>query len=189
MNRDIKRLLSSIDEVPWSRVEHAYGPATDAPDLIRALTSPDVKVRDHAWSELHGNLWHQGTIYEATAYAVPFFVELLNEQTTPGKNEVLVFLALLFTGRSYWDVHQHLAITQAETRKPGFQQKLDEELTWVESTKKAVVKGREIYLGLLQVGDLGARIAAAYLLGLIGASDIDTLEEVIKSPERPIFEE
>jgi hypothetical protein len=63
MNGDFQRVFSAIDQVPWSEVVHAYGPATDIPDLIRALTSPDVKTRSDSWYELHGNLWHQGTIY------------------------------------------------------------------------------------------------------------------------------
>jgi len=58
-------------------------------------------------------------------------------------------------------------------------------MAWVVATKTAVTEGRDVYSGLLQGGDLGARIAAAYLLGLIGASDIDTLEGVMKAPEGP----
>jgi hypothetical protein len=181
MNGNFQRVLDAIDAVPWAKIEHAYGPAADVPDLIRALTSPDVKVRNDAWYELHGNLWHQGTIYEASAHAVPVFLELLKAPTTPEKNRVLVFIALLFAGRSYWDVHQHLKITQRLTAKPGFQQKLETELAWVAATKDAVVKGREIYFALLRSKEVGTQIAAAYLLGLIGASDIDTFEEIIRT--------
>src|ERR1700693_3000677 len=67
MNDDLEKFFSAIDSVPWPRIEHAFGPATDVPDLIRGLTSPDVNVQNDAWSKL----WHQGTIYEATSYAVP----------------------------------------------------------------------------------------------------------------------
>jgi hypothetical protein len=69
MNDDLEKLFSAIDSVPWPRIEHAFGPVTDIPDLIRSLTSPDVNLRNDAWSKLHGNIWHQGTIYEATSYA------------------------------------------------------------------------------------------------------------------------
>src|ERR1700723_484477 len=67
-----------------------------------------------------GYIWHQGTIYEATSYAVPVFLELLRQPGT-GKHDILAFLALLFTGRSSLDVHQHTALLQSEVRKPGFQ--------------------------------------------------------------------
>src|ERR1700733_5592944 len=43
-----------------------------------------------------GYIWHQGTIYEATSYAVAVFLELLRQPATPGKHDVLAFLALLF---------------------------------------------------------------------------------------------
>lgn len=184
MKDDLQSLLEAIDRVPWAKVEHAYGPATDVPGLIRALTSPDVKVRNDAWYELHGNLWHQGTIYEASAYAVPIFLELLKKPTTLGKNQVLVFLALLFTGRSYWDIHQHLEIAETEKAMPDFRQKLETELSWVAATKGAILAGREVYFGLLRSEEVATQIAAAYLLGLIGASDIDTLEEITKTDER-----
>src|SRR5580700_6613850 len=120
------------------------------PRLDPGLTSPDVNVRNDAWSKLHGNIWHQGTIYEATSYAMPVFLELLRQPATPGKHDVLAFLALLFTGRSGGDVHQHTALLQSEVRKPGFQQRLEQELAWVQATKDAVVKGRETYLGILE---------------------------------------
>jgi hypothetical protein len=58
---------------------------------------------------------------------------------------------------------------------------LEQELAWVQATKDGVVKGRETYLGILEGDNSGVKIAAAYLLGLIGASDFDTLEEIIKS--------
>jgi hypothetical protein len=128
MNDDLEKLFSAIDSVPWPRIEHSFGPATDVPDLIRGLTSPDVNVRNDAWSKLHENIWHQGTIYEATSYAVPVFLELLQQPATPGKHDVLAFLALLFAARSYWDVHQHTALLQSEVGKPGFQQRLEQEL-------------------------------------------------------------
>jgi hypothetical protein len=131
------------------------------PDLIRSLTSPDVNLRKDAWSKLHENIWHQGTIYEATSYAVPVFLELLRQPATPGKHDILAFLALLFTGRSGGDVHQHTALLQSEVRKPGFQQRLEQELAWVQATKDAVVKGRETYLGILEGDNSGGEIAAA----------------------------
>ncbi|HWO29881.1 MAG TPA: hypothetical protein VNO32_13895 [Candidatus Acidoferrum sp.] len=64
-----------------------------------------------------------------------------------------------------------------------FQQRLEQEVAWVQATKDGVVKGRETYLGILEGDNSGVKIAAAYLLGLIGASDFDTLEENIKSAE------
>jgi hypothetical protein len=82
------------------------------------------------------------------------------------------------------DVHQHSALLRSAVGKPGFQHRLEQELAWVQATKDAVVKGRETYLGILEGDNLRVKIAPAYLLGLIGASDFDTLEEIIKSAEK-----
>jgi hypothetical protein len=172
-----------LDAVAWAKIEHAYGPAVDVPDLIRALVSPDAKIRGGAWYQLHGNLWHQGTIYEATAYAVPFFLQLLKSEKVPGKQEILIYLARLFLGRSYWDVHKDLTSSRQEVAKPQFAETLRTELSWVDATKQAIRVGRETYLQLLQGRDIGPRIAAAYLLGLIGESENEILEQIAESSE------
>lgn len=61
---------------------------------------------------------------------------------------------------------------------------MEQELARVQATKDAVVKGRESYLGMLEGDNSGLKTAAAYLFGLIGASDFDTLEKIIKTAER-----
>ena len=70
-------MLNKLDEINWKELEHAYGPAEDVPGQIRALASTDPQVREKAQYELWGNIIHQGTIYQATSYAVPFLIELL----------------------------------------------------------------------------------------------------------------
>ena len=61
--------------------------ATDVPRNLRALAFGDEQERKQALHALHGNIWHQHTIYEATAFAVPFLVELV--QNTPDQEEIL----------------------------------------------------------------------------------------------------
>lgn len=183
MNEDFREVFSAIDEVPWPNLTHAYGPAIDIPHLIRALTSPDLKVRNESWYELHENLWHQGTIYQATAHAVPIFMRLLENPSTAGKYEILAYLALLFTGRSYWDVHKDLEISRSIGSRPDLEPQLERELQWVAATKRAVIEGRDQYLSLLKQGDPGTKVAAAYLLGVIGAVDIDALEAITEAAE------
>jgi hypothetical protein len=99
--------LAGLYDVPWATVEHAYGPATDVPSLLVALTgSRDQQER--AMYELHGNIWHQGTVYEATSYAVPFLARLVLTEPPPLRDEVLNLIADIATGSSYLDVHQDL---------------------------------------------------------------------------------
>jgi hypothetical protein len=65
-------MFEGMDLVPWHKLKHAYGTADDVPGLIRALASSSTETRKEAYLEFHGNIWHQGTMYEATPYAVPF---------------------------------------------------------------------------------------------------------------------
>jgi hypothetical protein len=69
-------MLEGLDEISWSQLEHAYGDASDVPVLIRQLLSKDNAIVDKAVYELFGNIWHQGTVYEASATAVPFLQEV-----------------------------------------------------------------------------------------------------------------
>ncbi|MFC8916880.1 hypothetical protein ACFT5C_14025 [Streptomyces sp. NPDC057116] len=70
-----------IDDIDWAALEHAYGPAGDVPGLLCAAGSPDARVRDEAMEDLVSSLCHQGTIYSATAAAVPFVARLALEGT------------------------------------------------------------------------------------------------------------
>ncbi|MER6319070.1 hypothetical protein ABT237_35750 [Streptomyces sp. NPDC001581] len=69
---DLVHALDGLDARPWSSLSHAYGSAEDVPDLLRALTGADVDAADEALSELYGSVLHQGTVYAASAEAVPF---------------------------------------------------------------------------------------------------------------------
>src|SRR5687768_7299244 len=69
--------LSEIHSIDWSAVLHAYGPATDVPELLLKLARGEDfdKVTYALW----GNLFHQGSTFEASGVAVPFFYAMLRE--------------------------------------------------------------------------------------------------------------
>ncbi|MEU6276315.1 hypothetical protein ABZ871_28475 [Streptomyces populi] len=101
------RSPAELDDVRWSDLTHAYGPAEDVPELIRALYEDDEEAADEAVHELYGNIHHQGTIYRASAPAVPFLAHAVLH--APGKREdLLMLLAVLadhspgFTGSPHW---------------------------------------------------------------------------------------
>ncbi|WP_284987668.1 hypothetical protein [Arthrobacter sp. fls2-241-R2A-172] len=75
--------LDELDHVDWSRLQHAYGKGvvslegsnaslSIAGDVARSLAAlrdaPSFAIGDG----LYSNVCHQGTVYEATAHAVPF---------------------------------------------------------------------------------------------------------------------
>lgn len=88
-------MLEGLANIDWSQLHHAYGEASDVPILIRQLLSNDKIVVNKAIYELFGNIYHQRTAYEASAYAVPFLKELLNtpEITRDTKMSIACLLA------------------------------------------------------------------------------------------------
>ncbi|WP_392966619.1 hypothetical protein [Streptomyces sp. LN245] len=88
------RSPAELDDVRWSDLTHAYGSAEDVPELIRALYEDDEEAADEAVYELYGNIHHQGTIYQASAPAVPFLAHAALH--APGRREdMLMLLAVL----------------------------------------------------------------------------------------------
>lgn len=74
--------LAELYRVPWEVLAHAYGTGPCGPgldfDVAAALRSlGDDDALDEAADALFSNICHQGTIYEATAYAVPFLAALV----------------------------------------------------------------------------------------------------------------
>lgn len=86
-------VLDGLPLVQWPRLHHAYGPADDVPDLLRALVEPDMataaihgaatragrSISDHVKWVLWGNVFHQGTRWQVTASVVPYLVEILRD--------------------------------------------------------------------------------------------------------------
>lgn len=91
-------MLAGLNAIDWSKLHHAYGEAADVPDQIRSLLSDDKKVRNNAMYELCGNILHQGTVYEASAYAVPFLQELLESPDTLDGASIAALLAQMACG-------------------------------------------------------------------------------------------
>ncbi len=89
----------------------------------------------------------------------------------------------------FWDVHKSTSILRGEVSKPGFEEKLKAELECVAAAKAAINAGREIYVQQLHEIAVEPKIAAAYLLGLIGEDDgedereLSVLEEIARSCE------
>jgi HEAT repeat protein len=157
-------MLEKLDSIDWSSLSHAYGEASDVPDIIRALASDDPETREEAISELHGNIWHQGTVYEATPYAVPFLIELLKADTVKGKDAILGLLSSIAEGSSYLDVHQDMDYFFGERDTLEFSVKLAQEFDFVRLSHEAVVEGLPVYLALLSDADVETKLWSLYTL-------------------------
>ncbi|MFE4797299.1 hypothetical protein ACFRFL_19870 [Streptomyces sp. NPDC056708] len=73
---ELAPFFADVDAQPWAELQHAYGSAADVPDCLRALAGDDEHAASEAISELYGSILHQGSVYEATARAVPYMAQL-----------------------------------------------------------------------------------------------------------------
>ncbi|MEE1737829.1 hypothetical protein PUR49_15145 [Streptomyces sp. BE147] len=73
---DLAPFFAELDARPWADYEHAYGSAADVPDCLRALAGDDEEAADEALGDLYASILHQGSVYEASAQAVPFLARL-----------------------------------------------------------------------------------------------------------------
>ncbi|MFC8080106.1 hypothetical protein ACFUN8_31780 [Streptomyces sp. NPDC057307] len=90
---DLAQIFADLDAQPWAEREHAYGSADDVPDQLRALASDDAEEAEEALYELYGNIVHQGSVYEATAHAVPYPARLAAAGVRPA--DMLLLLGFI----------------------------------------------------------------------------------------------
>lgn len=85
-------MFEGLNAIPWADLPHAYGSGEEVPVWLRQLTSDDEQVRQRAMGKLGSSIYHQGSLYPATAYAVPYLIALLQEPTVQGKEAILGLL-------------------------------------------------------------------------------------------------
>ena len=73
----VAKSLEELNSVNWAKLTHTYGRADDVPNLLRRVASDNEPTRDQAIWNLYGNIFHQGSRYQASPHAVPFIFGLL----------------------------------------------------------------------------------------------------------------
>jgi hypothetical protein len=159
-------MLRRLDAVDWAAVGHAYGLATDVPDLVRALRSPDPTAREGAQGALVGTIVHQGTRYAATAPAVPFLAELALAPDTPDRHRLVVLLTCAAVGYDQASLPAGIVEGSLEelartTNTPGDEQTYG---PWALAAYQAVQAAVPSLLPLLDHDDVRLRRAVAHLL-------------------------
>ncbi|NJC40770.1 hypothetical protein GGQ87_001028 [Brevundimonas alba] len=74
-----------LEDAAWSELTHAYGAASDTPELLRrAAASPGQQPPDaEPFFSLWSSLCHQGDVYSASYAAVPHLVEIAFDAPEP----------------------------------------------------------------------------------------------------------
>lgn len=156
-------MQEKLSSIAWSELSHAYGRADDVPQLVRDLASPDKEVRGLALGKLYTNIYHQGTVYQASAYTAPFLIELVQYEEVPERDCILLLLACLAEGNAYH--RQHMQYYSDERKHdPTFQRELGEQVFWVDRTHEAVKNGMPTYLRLLEHQSVQIRMSVIHLL-------------------------
>ncbi|MFJ1709757.1 hypothetical protein [Kitasatospora sp. NPDC088346] len=84
-------ILAGLDEVDWAYLDGGAGVL----DGIRALCGEDEKVWEKALSGLFNSVFHQGSRYQASPFAVPFIARLAVAGPQPVREELMWLLTRL----------------------------------------------------------------------------------------------
>jgi len=130
-------LLAGIDDLPWDRIVHVYGRASDIPALIRRLGT-----KDHAAAEEQLLHWleHQDSLSQATPFAVCFIVHMLNAGRVKKPAAVRRLLKHVHDAAQFQiDAHgkprvalDWYSLLSEERLWPKFKSKRDDEIYWEE---------------------------------------------------------
>lgn len=149
-------MFEGLDAVPWKNLAHAYGSAKDVPKWLWQLASSEAHVRQEAINDLGGSLCHQGFLCPATAYAVPFLIELLQEPTVQGKDEILDLLAWIAIAEPFderpWRKNRTIPDIVVPAHIP------------FKDAHAAAEAGIPVYISLLDAPELNVRMQAASVL-------------------------
>ena len=164
-------MLDGLDAVDWASLSHAGGEATDVPGLLRSLLSADPTVREGACYQLLGIICHQGTVYTASAAAVPFLYEMLTAHEVQDKAKIAYLTASIANGYGYLEVHaasgRGEAIWRELFRNKGesFEDAVAREVAEVGSVRHAASAGLHHLLPFLGEGESMIRWEIAVSLG------------------------
>ncbi|MDO6388455.1 hypothetical protein [Uliginosibacterium sp. 31-12] len=86
--------MLSLDSPRWSELEHAYGPASDIPSLLKQLADlPEDDGNGEPWFSIWSALAHQGDVYSASFAAVPHVVNYLSSSPLKADSSFFQFPA------------------------------------------------------------------------------------------------
>ena len=172
-------MLNDLELVPWQSLRHAFGDAREVPRLLRDLGSSEREQRQTALKDLFACLLHQGSVYEATARAVPFLFELLADPSTPERSWIAFLLASIGDGQGYLKVHTGLDEERwrqlLAERGTTLEAELEREDEVVRGVRLAIGRGVEQLLPFLHDSQSEIRAAIARAAGQFPARAAELL--------------
>ncbi|MDP5208574.1 hypothetical protein [Microbulbifer sp. 2205BS26-8] len=93
-------MFDKIDSVNWEQLQQAHGNAEHVPSAIKNLISEDAKTREASYWQLDNHIVLQSDLYEASFYAIPFLIEILQSDTSLGRDYVYDLLFEIANGHA-----------------------------------------------------------------------------------------
>jgi hypothetical protein len=197
-------MFEELAAIEWHAVGHAYGPADDTPEHLRALLAEDNDAFEHSLDELWASICHQGSVYEASCAAVPFLIEILRHVSDNRKARLLYLLAGLAHRDFYAD--RDLRILNIGWWPIGSEQRHEwwsvgqfladgnefHAAQWTRLGHEQVAEGIPLYRNFLRQSDPIVTVPSLYLLSAFreaGAEVIEPVSALLEAPEIDIFVE
>ena len=76
---NMKTTHLTIEEIPWARMVHWYGRASNYPKYFQQIRTGTEEQRNIALDRIKNTIEHQDTIIQVTPIALPFIYQLLLE--------------------------------------------------------------------------------------------------------------
>lgn len=96
LHAPLAKWFEDLKSVDWTQLEDASGNAHFVPQVLINLLSrdggDDEAISDAVYQDLYWHLCHRGTVYDATAAALPFLFRLLAYDETPYRTAMLGFV-------------------------------------------------------------------------------------------------
>jgi hypothetical protein len=157
-------LPEDIDAIPWSQLQDAYGPSGKTPGHLQRLMSPNAGEREDAVDELIFTLCHQGSVYEASLYAIAPLAAMLKRKDLPDPAVILQLLHLMGTGGGWHTAHQGFTIVQQAFPAEKRSHEIVRESQLVRDIHDALSRSVDLFVGLLRAPAERTRMESGNLL-------------------------
>lgn len=181
-------MFEGIEDVEWSNLRHAFGPADEVPALLEKLAAESSRERDRAALELYGCLWHSGECFEVTPHTVPFLVELLDPAIDSDRAWLLSFLTHIANGRPPLEDRREIFGEDFERHAPHGELTPEQE-RWNDQARRAIRQALPVVGRAARDDDPDVRSAAAYLLAVFrddADRSLPLIQNQLEHDESPI---
>ena len=169
------------ENVDWTELEACESNADDIPLLLSQVDDDDSGVRSKAIGRLYWRLYNQGTVYQATAKAMPYLFAYLENRDEPDP-ELADLIAALSCGHGFVQCHRHAPGAFRETliemhaaRGKTLDDVVDDEMVYINAIRAYVEPRLKLLYPYIDSPSLSCRDSVAQCLGFFPNRDTDNL--------------